>query len=82
MSAEDLDEKHMKKMEAIMYSMTLKERRNPDILNGSRRRRIARGSGTTPQEVNQLLNQFRQTQKLMRQMSSGKLPRNLMGMFR
>ena len=82
MSPEDLDEKHMKKMEAIMYSMTLKERRNPDILNGSRRRRIARGSGTSPQEVNQLLNQFRQTQKLMRQMSSGKLPRNLMGMFR
>ena len=82
MSAEDLDEKHMKKMEAIMYSMTLKERRTPDILNGSRRRRIARGSGTSPQEVNQLLNQFRQTQKLMRQMSSGKLPRNLMGMFR
>ena len=82
MSAEDLDEKHMKKMEAIMYSMTLKERRNPDILNGSRRRRIARGSGTSPQEVNQLLNQFRQTQKLMRQMSSGKLPRNLTGMFR
>ena len=81
-SADDLDERHMRKMEAIVYSMTLKERRNPDILNGSRRRRIARGSGSTPQEVNQLLNQFRQTQKLMRQMSSGKIPRNLMGMFR
>ncbi len=81
-SADDLDERHMRKMEAIVYSMTLRERRNPDILNGSRRRRIARGSGTTPQEVNQLLNQFRQTQKLMRQMSSGKIPRNLMGMFR
>ena len=82
MTPEDLDENHMKKMEAIVYSMTLKERRNPDVLNGSRRRRIARGSGTTPQDVNQLLNQFRQTQKLMRQMSTGKLPKNLMGMFR
>ncbi len=82
MPTDDLDEKHMKKMEAIVYSMTLKERRNPEILNGSRRRRIARGSGSTPQEVNQVLNQFRQTQKLMKQMSSGKLPRNLTGMFR
>ena len=82
MSPEDLDGNNMKKMEAIVYSMTPKERRNPEIINGSRRRRIAKGSGTAPQDVNQLLNQFRQMQKLMKQMSSGKMPRNVMGMFR
>ena len=48
--------------------MTAEERRRPDIIGGSRRRRIARGSGTTPQDVNQLLNQFSQMQKMMRQM--------------
>ena len=62
--------------------MTPQERRDPSILNGSRRRRIARGSGTTPQDVNQILNQFRQAQKMMKQFSQGKGPRNLMGMFR
>jgi signal recognition particle subunit SRP54 len=51
--------------------MTPQERRNPEIIDGSRRRRIARGSGTTPHEINQLLNQFRQTQKLMKQMARG-----------
>jgi len=56
--------------------MTPEERRNPEIIDGSRRRRIARGSGTSPQEVNQLLNQFRNMQKLVKQMSS-KRPRNL-----
>jgi signal recognition particle subunit SRP54 len=81
MSPEELDGKHLKALEAIVYSMTPRERRNPDILNGSRRRRIAKGSGTTPQQVNQLLNQFRQMQKLMKQMSSGKMPRGLGGMF-
>jgi signal recognition particle subunit SRP54 len=81
MSPEELDGKHLKTLEAIVYSMTPGERRNPDILNGSRRRRIAKGSGTTPQQVNQLLNQFRQMQKMMKQMSSGKMPRGLGGMF-
>ena len=81
MSPEDLDGDHMKSLEAIVYSMTPRERRNPDILNGSRRRRIATGSGTTPQQVNQLLNQFRQMQKMMKQMSSGKMPRGIRGMF-
>ncbi len=52
--------------------MTAEERRKPDIIWVSRRRRIAKGSGTTPQDVNQLLNQFRQMQKMMRQMTSGK----------
>ena len=81
MSPEDLDGKRMKTMEAIVYSMTPRERRSPEILNGSRRRRIARGSGTTPQQVNQLLNQFRQMQKVMKQVSSGKMPRGMGGLF-
>jgi signal recognition particle subunit SRP54 len=61
--------------------MTLEERRRPDILNGSRRRRIARGSGTTPQDINRLMNQFKQTQKLMRQFSRTRNPKSLMRMF-
>jgi len=68
-----VDDGQLKKIEAIVLSMTPKERQNPDIIDGSRRKRIASGSGTTPQDVNQLLNQFRQMQKLMKQMSSGKL---------
>jgi signal recognition particle subunit SRP54 len=67
-----LDEGHVKKIEALIYSMTAEERHKPDIIGGSRRRRIAKGSGTTPQDVNQLLNQFRQMQKIMRQMTSSK----------
>ena len=62
--------------------MTFEERRRPEILNNSRKRRISRGSGTTPQDINQLLNQFRQTQKLMRQLSRSRNPKNLMNMFR
>ena len=81
MSPEELDGQHLKSLEAIVYSMTSRERRSPDILNGSRRRRIAKGSGTTPQQVNQLLNQFRQMQKMMKQMSSGKMPRGMKGFF-
>ena len=77
-----LDSSGLVKAEAIIRSMTPQERRDPSILNGSRRRRIARGSGTTPQDVNQILNQFRQAQKMMKQFSQGKGPRNLMGMFR
>jgi signal recognition particle subunit SRP54 len=77
-----LDSGGLVKAEAIIRSMTPQERRDPSILNGSRRRRIARGSGTTPQDVNQILNQFRQAQKMMKQFSQGRGPRNLMGMFR
>jgi signal recognition particle subunit SRP54 len=58
----------MKRTEAIISSMTRKERRDPDLLNGSRRRRIAAGSGTTVQDVNQLVKQFREMQKMMKQM--------------
>ena len=72
MPTDELDEGRVKKIEALIYSMTPEERRKPDLIGGSRRRRIARGSGTTPQDVNQLLNQFRQMQKMMRQMTSGK----------
>ncbi|MBI2170926.1 MAG: signal recognition particle protein [Chloroflexi bacterium] len=64
------DEGHLKRIEAIILSMTAEERRNPEMLNGSRRRRVALGSGTTPSDVNQLLNQFKQTQKLMKQFST------------
>jgi signal recognition particle subunit SRP54 len=70
-SADDLDEGHLGKVEAIIYSMTPEERHKPEIIGGSRRRRIANGSGTTPQDVNQLLNQFRQMQKMMRQLTGG-----------
>jgi signal recognition particle subunit SRP54 len=59
-------EKGMKQSEAILHSMTIKERRNPDILNASRRRRIAAGSGTNVQDVNRLIKQFREVQKLMK----------------
>ena len=81
LSPEELDGARLKKVEAIVLSMTRGERRNPDILNGSRRRRIAQGSGTTVQDVNQLLNQFRQMQKLMKQMSRTQ-GRGLRGMLR
>ena len=79
---EGVEEKQMKKVEAIILSMTPGERHNPNIIGGSRRRRIARGSGLKPQDINQLLNQFHQMQKLMKMGAKGKLPRNLMGMFR
>jgi signal recognition particle subunit SRP54 len=61
-------EKSLKVTEAILSSMTLKERENPDILNASRKRRIASGSGTDVQEVNRLLRQFRESQKMMKTM--------------
>ncbi len=81
LSAEVTD-KQFKRLEAIISSMTLEERRNPRIINGSRKRRIARGSGTSVQEVNELLSQFRQMQRLMKQLASGKGLGNLMQMFR
>jgi len=64
----------MKYVEAIILSMTKSERRNPDIINGSRRKRIAGGSGTSVEEVNQLLKQFGEMRSMMRQMSTGKGP--------
>ena len=79
---DDFDDNQIKRVEAIIYSMTPEERQRPEILNGSRRRRIARGSGTTPQDINRLLNQFKQSQKIMRQFSKTRNPRSLMNMFR
>ena len=75
-------EEQLKKVEAIIQSMTVQERQNPSIIGGSRRRRIAQGSGTRTHDVNQLLNQFGQMQKLMKMGAKGKLPKNMMGMFK
>ncbi len=69
-----VDEGQLDRLEAIIQSMTPSERRQPDTINGSRRRRIAAGSGTSVQEVNQLLSQFKQMKKLMRQIGRGGLP--------
>jgi signal recognition particle subunit SRP54 len=64
-----VDPKEMGRVEAIICSMTARERRNHEMINGSRRRRIAKGSGTTVQQVNQLLRQFRQARQMMRSLS-------------
>lgn len=68
----NVDEKQLDRTKAIIQSMTPKERTHPDILNASRRKRIAKGSGVTVQEVNKLLNQFNQTKDMMKAFSSGK----------
>ncbi|RUA16830.1 MAG: signal recognition particle protein [Clostridia bacterium] len=65
-------DKQLSRIEAIISSMTLEERRNPRVLNASRKRRVAKGSGVNVQEVNELLSQFRQMQRLMKQLQSGK----------
>jgi signal recognition particle subunit SRP54 len=69
-----VNERELDRLEAIILSMTPAERANPSIIDGSRRRRIARGSGTTVQAVSHLVKQFGQMKKLMRQMSRGKMP--------
>jgi len=61
-----VDDKKLKHVEAIILSMTPRERTDPDLINGSRRLRISKGSGRPVQEINQLLNQFKQMQKLMK----------------
>ena len=76
------DEKQLGKIEAIIYSMTPQERSNPEIINGSRRRRIAAGSGTDLQEVNRLLKQFEQTRKMMYQMTGGRMQQMMARMKR
>jgi signal recognition particle subunit SRP54 len=73
-------ESELKRVEAIILSMTPKERRNHGIINGSRRKRIAKGSGTSVQEVNRLLKQFTQMKKMMKKLTSGGIG-NLMGML-
>lgn len=69
----DIDDNAFKSIEAIIYSMTPKERTHPEILNNSRRQRIAKGSGTTIQEVNRLLKQFDQTRKMMKMVTGSKM---------
>lgn len=68
----DIDDNAFKNIEAIIYSMTQAERTKPEILNGSRRQRIAKGSGTSVQEVNKLIKQFDETRKMMRMMTTAK----------
>ena len=81
LSGAEVDDGQLKKVEAIIYSMTPQERGKPEMIGGSRRRRIARGSGTTPQDVNMLLNQFRQMQKTLRQMTTGRGSRQMRRMM-
>src|SRR6476469_401860 len=70
----DIDEGQLDRVEAIILSMTPQERANPGLIKGSRRKRIANGSGTRPQHVNQLIKQFDQMRKMMRHVASGKMP--------
>ena len=78
----DIDDNAFKGVEAIIRSMTPKERANPDIINNSRKERIARGSGTTLQEVNRLMKQFEQIRKTMKTVAGGKFPGMMPGMGR
>jgi signal recognition particle subunit SRP54 len=78
----DIDDNAFKSIEAIIYSMTVQERTNPSILNGSRRQRIAKGSGTTVQEVNKLIKQFDETRKMMKMLTTAKASGKKMPSFR
>jgi signal recognition particle subunit SRP54 len=71
----DIDENRIEKIKAVILSMTMKERREPSIINFNRKKRIAAGSGTTIQDINQLLKQFEQTKQMMKTLKGGrKLP--------
>lgn len=72
MKGKEIDDKPLKQVEAVINSMTVKERGNPDVLNGSRRKRIASGSGTTIQDVNRVIKQFYDMQKMLKQFKKGK----------
>ena len=78
----DIDDNAFKGIEAIINSMTPKERSNPEIINGSRRQRIASGSGTSIQEVNKLMKQFDDTRKMMKMVSQVKSGKKAMPKFR
>ena len=83
-SAPDVDDKAIRRIEGIINSMTTKERSKPELIKASRKRRIATGAGVSVQEVNRLLNQFEQTQKMMKMMAKGgmaKMMRSMKGMF-
>ena len=73
-------EKSLSRLEAIINSMTPLERRKPELIKASRKRRIAAGAGVTVQEVNRLLSQFEQTQKMMKQFSKGGMMKMMRGM--
>jgi signal recognition particle subunit SRP54 len=77
----EVDEAGLSKVEAMILSMTPEERRSPQIIDGSRRRRIADGSGNSVQDVNRLLKQFSQMRKMIKQMQSGKMKGFMPGMF-
>jgi signal recognition particle subunit SRP54 len=72
LDVDNMDEDFFKHIEAIIYSMTKDERRNPDVIDGSRRRRIALGSGTQPADVNRVLKQFKEAKKIMQMISTGR----------
>jgi signal recognition particle subunit SRP54 len=81
----EIPEKDLTKIEAIICSMTRRERRSPDLLNGSRRKRIAQGSGTQVSDVNRLVKQFEQSRQMMKQLGGGKkrrMPQLPAGMLR
>ena len=76
-----IDERQLDRMKAIIQSMTPQERRKPELLNASRRKRIAEGSGNTVQSVNQLIKQFEQTKKMMKELTGAKGNKKLRKMF-
>jgi len=79
-AAGNVDEKQITRVEAIINSMTQHERLHHEVINGSRRKRIARGSGTTVQEINNLLRQYAQMRKMFKQMGKGSFARRMAGM--
>ncbi len=72
LNLEEIDDRFLGRVEAVIYSMTPEERRHPEIIDGSRRRRIAKGSGTTPADVNRLLKQYREAKRIMQQITTGR----------
>jgi signal recognition particle subunit SRP54 len=74
LSKMQVDERELDRVQAIILSMTPYERRHPEVIKGSRRVRIAKGSGVTVQQVNQLVKQFDQMRKMMRGLQQGKMP--------
>jgi signal recognition particle subunit SRP54 len=79
---QQIDDRELVKVESIIQSMTKKERKTPDILNGSRRMRIARGSGNSIQDVNRLLKQFKEMQKMMKMLKTRGGAKNILKNFR
>ena len=75
-----VDDSQFRRMEAIINSMTMRERVNPDVLNGSRKRRITQGSGTQIQDLNRLLKQHKQMQKVMKKMKGGNMANMMRGL--